>query len=172
MPKSKAPRKKYRPRPLIQDPIAWAVSGVKTMHADRGTMLAKQVRNSDALTALCQGRATKSDMDVLIHMHNAVEALWQAGFGTEYSEILIRGKCALLEIGERGAASGRFVIKATERQALNDLVALYDAQMEVATVRDVYRADAKALYEIATRKAIVIKDLEKLRLAAQQEEDL
>ena len=70
---NKKPRKKYRPRPLIQDTIAWALAGVKTMAADKGAMLAKQVRNSDALTAL-----------------------WQAGFGTEHSEILIRGKCALL----------------------------------------------------------------------------
>lgn len=167
---NKKPRKKYRPKPLIQDPIAWALSGVKTMAADKGAMLAKQVRNSDALSALCQGRATKADMNVLIHMHNAVEALWQAGFGTEYSEILIRGKCALLEIGERGEKIGHYAIKVDERQALNDLVALYDAQMEVATLRDVARADAKALFEIMSKKAVVIRDMEKLRLAAQQEE--
>lgn len=164
---SKRPRKKYRPKPLIQDPIAWALSGVKTMYADKGAMLAKKVLNSDALAALCQGRATKADMNVLIHMHNAVEALWQAGFGTEYSEILIRGKCALLEIGERGEKIGHYALKANERQALDDLVALYDAQMEVATLRDAARADAKALFEIATKKAIVINDTKKLRIAVQ-----
>lgn len=167
---NKKPRKRYKPKPLIQDTIAWALAGVKTMAADKGAMLAKQVRNSDALTALCQGRATQADMNVLIHMHNAVEALWQAGFGAEHSEILIRGKCALLEIGERGVKIGHYALKAQERQALNDLLALYDAQMEVATLRDVARADAKALFEIMSKKAVVIRDMEKLRLAAQQEE--
>lgn len=166
---NKKPRRKYKPKPLIKDTIAWALSGVKTIASDRNAMLAKQVLNSDALAALCQGRATKQDMDVLIHMHNAVEALWQAGFGKEYSEILIRGKCALLEASERGLKIGHFAINAAERQALNDLLDLYNAQMEVATLRDVARADAKAIYEIATQKAIVIKDVEKLRLAVQYE---
>lgn len=161
------PRKKYRPKPVIKDTIAWALSGVKTIQSDRGAMLAKQVINSDALAALCQGRATKSDMDTLIHMHNATEALWQAGFGTEYAEVLIRGKAALLDVCERGMKMGRFVLKAEERQALNDLLELYDAQMEVATLRDVARADAKALFEIATKKAIVINDTNKLRIAVQ-----
>lgn len=168
MPTSSKPRKKYRPKPVMRDTIAWAMSGVKTMTADSSAMLAKQVLNSDALAALCQGRATKSDMDTLIHMHNACEALWQAGFGTEYAEVLIRGKAALLDVCERGAHAGRFVLRAEERQALNDLLALYDAQMEVATVRDMVKADAKAIMEIASGKAIVIKDVEKLRIAREQ----
>lgn len=167
MPANAKPRKKYRPKPIIKDTIAWALSGVKTIADDRGAMLAKKVLNSDALAALCQGRATKSDMNTLIHMHNACEALWQAGFGTEYAEVLIRGKAALLDVCERGVKLSRFVLKAEEHQALNDLLELYDAQMEVATLRDVARADAKALFEIATKKAIVINDTKKLRIAVQ-----
>lgn len=164
MPANSKPRKKYRPKPIIKDTIAWALSGVKTMSADRGAMLAKQVLNSDALASLCQGRATKADMDTLIHMHNACEALWQAGFGTDYADVLIRGKAALLDVCSRGVDLGRFVLRAEERQALNDLLALYDAQMEVATLRDVARADAKALFEVATGKAIVLKDKAKINI--------
>ena len=165
MPTNKKPRKKYRPKQVTKNPMAWAISGVTTMASDRSAMLAQQVLNSDALAALCQGRATKSDMDVLIHMHNAVEALWQAGFGKEYSEILIRGKAALLDVCSRSVDLGRYVLRAEERQALDDLLELYDAQTEVATMRDVARADAKAWSDIATKKATVIKDVEKLRLA-------
>lgn len=168
MANNKKPRKKYRPRPLIKDTIAWALAGVTTMqHSSRGTQLAKQVLHSDAMAALCQGKATKSDMDTLIHMHNACEALWQAGFGTEYAEVLIRGKVALLDVAERGVKMGRFVLRSAERQALNDLLELYDAQLEVASVRDVARADAQAMHEICTGKTIVIKDKEKLRIATQ-----
>ena len=74
MPTNKKPRKKYRSRPTVNDPISYALAGVTTMRADKGALLAKQVLNSGALAALCQGVATKADMDALVHMHNAVEA--------------------------------------------------------------------------------------------------
>lgn len=169
MPSSSKPRKKYRKRWVSPDPVALAIGGVKTLHSDKSALLAKQVLNSGSLAALCQGKATKQDMDTLIHMHNAVEALWMQGYGKEFSEVLIRGKAAILDVCQRGVELGRFVIKAAERQALNDLLELYDAQMEVASLRDVAMADARAIHEIATGKAIVIKDKEKLRLALQHE---
>ena len=157
------PRKKYRPKTVINDPIAYAIAGVKPMSADKGAMLAKQVLNADAMVSLCRGIATRRDVQVLIEMHNAVEALWRDGLGKEYSEVLLRGKFALMECLSRGIDhGGRFLINAPERQALNDLIELYNAQMDVATLRDVAKADATALRDIASGRAFVIKDMERL----------
>jgi hypothetical protein len=162
MPTSKKPRKAYRPKPVIRDTISYAMAGVTPMMDSKDTAMLKRIANSDALAALCQGRATVMDMDVLVHMHNTVEALWLQGFGKEYAEVLIRGKAALLDVCNRGAQSKRFLVKAEERQALNDLLELHDAQMEVVTVRDMVKADAKAIHEIVTGKAIVIRDNAKI----------
>jgi hypothetical protein len=94
------------------------------------------------MTALTQGKAEKDDMDKLIGMANMTEALFRLGFGTEYKDIITLGNSALLAVSRRGAESSRFILRADEMRALNELVELHDAQLEVINVKDVERAIA------------------------------
>lgn len=152
-------RSKYRPKPVIMNPIAYVMESNTPISKHDSYWLDLRIKNSQAMASLFQGQATRADMDVLIAMHNICEALWQMGKGKEYSEILIRGKAALLDIGERGAATGRFVLRAPEMQALNDLMALHDAQMEDSTIRDLEKALALARNQIANKRAHVIRSV-------------
>ena len=43
-------------------------------------------------------------------------------------------------MGKRGAETGRFILRAEEMTALNTLMELHDAQMDVITVKDMERA--------------------------------
>lgn len=158
----KAARDKPAPRrqrkPVYQNPVAYVLEGLKPITEHNSYWLDLRIKNSAAMAALFKGLATKADMDTLIGMHNICEALWQMGLGKDYSDVLIRGKVALLDVGDRGKASGRFVLKAPEMQALNDLMELHDAQMEISTVRDLEKAMALARQQIANKQAHVIKD--------------
>jgi hypothetical protein len=150
-------RSKYRPKPVIQNPLAYVLESMTPIAQHETYWVDLRVKNSMAMAQLFRGQATKPDMDTLIAMHNICEALWQMGKGAEYSDVLMRGKAAMLDVCGRGAASGRFVLKAPEMQALNDLMELHDAQMETSTIRDLEHALALARNQIANKKAFVIK---------------
>ena len=95
-----------------------------------------KLRNHMALTNLTQGKATRTDMDDLIAMGNITEALYRMGFGKEHGDITQDGLGALLAVGKRGAESGRFILRAPEMAALNLLMDLHEAQMDVVTTKD------------------------------------
>ena len=105
-------------------------------------LLDLKIKNHSAMALLTQGKATREDMDKLINMSNITEALYRMGFGTEYKDVLANGSSALLAVARRGAETNRFVLWAQEMTALNDLMELHDAQMDVITIRDVEKAIA------------------------------
>ncbi|MFN3376349.1 MAG: hypothetical protein ACK40S_07345 [Burkholderiaceae bacterium] len=117
-----------------------------------------KIKNNLAFASLLRGEAQNAEFDTLIAMHNIVEALFRMGFGRDYSDCVIRGKAALLDVCRRWQQTGKAVCRAPELQALRDLMELHDAQMEVVTVRDIEKARELALREIANKKATVIKE--------------
>ena len=92
-----------------------------------------------AMTNLTQGKATRTDMDDLIAMGNVTEALSRMGFGKEHGDITQDGLNALHAVGKRGVESGRFILRSEEMKALNTLMELHDAQMDVITIKDMER---------------------------------
>lgn len=153
-------RSKYRPKPVILNPIAYVMESNTPISQHDSYWLDLRIKNSMAMASLFRGQANRADMDTLVAMHNICEALWQMGKGTEYSDVLVRGKVALLDVCSRGVApGGRFILKAPEMQALNDLMELHDAQMEASTVRDLEKALALARNQIANKKAHVIRSV-------------
>lgn len=158
MPASAKPRKKYRPKPVLVDPVGYVVEGVQPVASHGSYLVDLLMKNHNAMEMLVKGTATKKHMDVLIAAHNVTEALYRMGFGRDYSDCIVRGKAALLDLCGRGAKTGRFVCRAPEIQALNDLMALADAQLEVITVADMQKAIALGKREIMNKRATVIKE--------------
>ncbi len=137
---SKKPRKKYRPKGVIRDPIHYAVTSVKPLALCGSHLLDLKIKNHDAMNALLYGKATRQDMDILIAMSNVVEALYRLGFGKDYKDVVVKGLDALYQIGVRGYPTDTFVCKLPEVAAMNELMELHDAQMDVITVRDMEKA--------------------------------
>lgn len=115
-----------------------------------------QLKNSQAMAALLQGRATKRDMDTLIAMSNIVEALQRNGFGTDYTDVAVDGREAILKIVWRAVDKLRFVPTGPEINALNLLMELHDAQMEIITVQDMEAAIALAKKLIRDKHAAML----------------
>lgn len=106
-----------------------------------------------ALQSLTQGRATRAEMDDIIAMGNAVEALYRLGFGKDYEEVVRNGLDAILSVARRGVEKEeRFILTAPEMNAINELMELHDEQMEVITVKDMENAMKLMEKEYRSRK--------------------
>lgn len=132
-------RSKYRPKGLIMNPIAYVMESMTPVAKHDTYLVDLKIRNHMALTNLTQGRATRNDMDDLIAMGNVTEALSRLGFGKEHGDITQDGLNALHAVGKRGVESGRFILRSEEMRALNTLMELHDAQMDVITIKDMER---------------------------------
>jgi response regulator of citrate/malate metabolism len=75
------------------------------------------------------------------------------GFGKEYEEVGIAGRAALIGIAFRSVKLLRFTPTGLEIKALNELMELHDAQMEVITVQDMCNAITRAKATIRSGKA-------------------
>ena len=133
-------RSKYKPRAVLANPVAWVLEGMTPVAHHESYLIDLKIKNHGAMVALTQGRATRIEIDALIAMSNVIEALWTLGFGTEYEDVIVAGQAALIEVGRRGLATGKFILRASEMTALNDLMELHDAQMDVITIRDMDQA--------------------------------
>ena len=133
-------RSKYRPKGLIMNPMAYVIEGMTPVAKHDSYLIDLKIKNHGAMTALTQGQATRKEIDVLIAMANICEALFRMGFGTEYDDVVRLGSDALYAVGRRGVETGRFILRAEEMTALNTLMDLHDAQMDVITIRDMEHA--------------------------------
>lgn len=139
---NKKPRKKYRPKPVLQNPVGYVLESMTPVRSHEFSLVDLKIRNHMAMTMLLQGKAKKDDMDKLIALSNMSEALWEMGFGKEYQNVCIDGRYALMSIVNRATQHGRFTPTGPEITMLNTLMELHDAQMEVITVRDMEQAVA------------------------------
>lgn len=133
-------RSKYRPKGVRLDTMAYIKEGFTPVAHHGGYLMTLKIKNHAALAALTQGHATKTDIDVLIASLNICEALYRLGIGREYGDLIKDGLAALFEVGSRGAASGKFILRATEMTALNAVMELHDAQLDLCVIKDIERA--------------------------------
>ena len=153
-------RSKYRPKGVRLDTIGYVMESMKPVAAHESYLLDLKIKNSAAMVALMRGSAVKGDMDILIAMSNIVESLYQLGFGAEYKDVAIDGREALLQIVHRAVITKRFVPTAEQIKALQNLMELHDAQMDVITIKDMERALEFARIQFANKKMTVLPKLE------------
>ena len=152
-------RSKYRPKGVRLDIVGYVTESLKPVAHHDSYLLDLKIKNSEAMVALLQGKATKQDMDILIAMSNIVEALWHLGFGKEYKEVTVEGRVAILNIVHRAVTTKRFVPTGEQIKALQTLMELHDAQMDVITIKDMERALAYAESQLRQRRATVLPKL-------------
>lgn len=150
-------KSKYKPRPVILDTMAYVKEGMTPVRNHESTLINLSLKNHAAMTALTKGAATVQDMDVLFHMINATEALYRLGFGKDFGSLVEDGLNALEAVGERGAETGKFILKSHEMNAINEVMEFHDEeQLNVITVKDMERANEVVLKEFANRRVRII----------------
>jgi len=153
-------KSKYKPRQVLQNPLGFVLENITPITQHEDYLLNLQLKNSSAMERLLKGKATKKDLNTLIAMSNITEALQIMGFGTEYKEVAVDGREALIGIIMRAVKILRFTPTGKEIQSLNMLMELHDAQMDVITVKSMDEAINLAKKQIILRRATVLPDVE------------
>jgi hypothetical protein len=140
MASSKKPRKKYRPKAQITDPLTWAIESNKRLadHADYS--LVWKVTVNGAMLALTQGTAGRQEINDLLAAHNGVLGLVKTLNYPDDTYIMQRCQSALQSVVARFAEVGRYVLRGSEMAALNDMIALHDEFLDHVTVRQMEEA--------------------------------
>lgn len=149
-------RSKYRPKPVAMNPMAYVLENLTPVAKHDSYLLDLKIKNSDAMVKLLRGSATRQDMDTIIAMNNICEALLRLGFGAEYKEVGVNGRGAIIAIAHRAVRTNKFVPTGPEIKALNELMELHDAQMDVITVKDMERALALARNLLRNKQATAL----------------
>ena len=140
MPTSNKPRKKYRPKSRLVNPMAWLLEGFSPMEQQSEYMLDLRLQNTNAMDMLTRGIAKAAHMNTLLAASNAAQALVHLGIGTEYEAVAENGYEALKSVGERGEQMGRFVCRGPEIGHIKALLEFHDAQLAVSTLERLERA--------------------------------
>jgi hypothetical protein len=133
-------RGKQRATRALINPLNYVLDSITPLTRYNPNLLDLKIKNHASMLALTQGRATRDDYNRLIALANIVEALYLMGFGKTYKDVMDQGHEALLAVGRRANGSGSYVLKADEMAALNLLMELHDAQIDIITVKDMERA--------------------------------
>lgn len=150
-------RSRYKPRLVLVNPLNYVMESLTPVSQHDSFLIDLKIKNHGAMSALTRGVATRKDMDLLINMVNVTEALYMLGFGEDYKDVVQKGLDALHEVAKRGAQSNHFIVKAQEMNDLNTVMDLHDAQMELATVKDMDRAAKLIEQQYRQRKMRPIK---------------
>lgn len=150
-------RSKYKPRPVLVDPVGFVVESVKPIVEHDNYVLDWKLKNNAAFAALMRGQATKTDMDTLAAAHNITDALLVILDGQDIDGTIARSAVAIMDICERANAGKGVAMRANEMQAMRDLMQLHDELMDVVTLGQMEKAIAYAKKEIAAGRANRIK---------------
>ena len=152
-------KSKYKPKGVRLDTVTWVINGFKPVAATGSAVLDLKIKNHSALEALRTGQAKRYDIDSIISALNVSEALSRLGIGHEYKDEIKEGQDALLELSRRGIdRDDRFVAKAAELTAINYVMELHDAQLEITTIAQLEKALDMVVLEIKSRKARPIEE--------------
>jgi hypothetical protein len=152
-------KSKYKPRGVRLDAVQWVINGFKPVSSTGSAVLNLKLQNHSALEALRTGQAKRHDIDSIISALNVSEALSRLGIGHEYVDEIKQGQDALLELSRRGInREDRFVAKASELMAINYVMELHDAMLEITTIAELEKALDMVVAEIKSNKARVIEE--------------
>jgi hypothetical protein len=153
------PRKKYKPKGVRLDVMAWVKSGMLPINKVDHAGVTLKIKNHAALASITQGTGCRDDIDVVIAAMNITEALALLGKGKDWHPEIRAAQDAILEMGKRGLAKGdKFLFTGPEMQAVNLAMDVHDAQLDECTVAELEKALAMVEREIRLKRARMIKE--------------
>jgi len=142
-------KSKYKPRPVLLNPLAYTVEGARLLAEEHPTYITElKIKNHAAMLALTRGEATRQDMDCLIQMYNIMDAFRMLGIGGIEKEIHTTGQ-SISSIARRN----KFLATGPEITAINGLMDYHDELFEHITVKQLEMAVREVRKTINSGKA-------------------
>lgn len=152
------PRKKYKPKGVRLDVMAWVKSGMLPINKVDHAGVTLKIKNHAALASITHGTGCRDDIDVVIAAMNITEALALLGKGKDWHPEIRAAQDAILLMAKRGLAKDKFVFTGPEMQAVNLAMDVHDAQLDECTVAELEKALAMVEREIRHKRARSIKE--------------
>jgi len=149
MPANKKPAKKYRPRPMISDPVKYVLSGFDPLTSNDQVRL--KIINHGAMAKLNDATATRTDWDLICAALNMARVMAEQGLGTEYVPEIDAAMAAHASAGRRSVRWDKMRYEGTELAQVNAAIDVHDAQLEAATVGELERAHMEVAKRIRNR---------------------
>lgn len=151
-------KSKYKPKGVRLDNMAWVQSGMKKVGAVPDAGISLKLKMHEALAAMLNGTATRSDVDALISAVNVAEALIRvrADLGRDWAVEIKAAQDAIHDMGVRGVAKDRFLFTGPEMVAVKVVVELHDQQLDDCTVKEMEQALFIVGEEIRMKRARAI----------------
>jgi hypothetical protein len=147
-------KSKYKPKGVRLDAVQWVINGFRNISQTGDAVLHLKIKNHESLECLRKGEATRMDIDAIISAFNMAEALARMQIGDDYAAEIKAGQDALLDAAKRGVnRDDRFVLKAAELSAINLVMEIHDAQLEITTIGELEKAMDIVTKEIRMRRA-------------------
>lgn len=157
MPSTKKPRKAYKPKIVRRNNMDYLITGMKPLACIDDELVKLCIKNHAAFASLAQGKAGKTEFDILLTAFNMTEALMMQKLGDGYHGVITEGQQAMYAIGVRSLRlGGKFIAKSEELRALNKAMELHDAQLEICTVAELEKAIFTVASTISKGKTIKI----------------
>lgn len=153
MPACKKPRKKYRPKGVLPDPVSYVMKGFVPLTQFDGAATMLKIKAYDALNNLREGKGAFHDVDQVVTALNVSDALALGGeIGKEYAAEIRAAQDAVHSMASRGAKAGRFLFTGPELLAVNTGMEIHAAQMDVVTLGELQKALQCVVYFTNTGK--------------------
>ena len=137
MAKSSKPRKAYKGRDVILNPMQVARANVMPLD-DHGQALIK-IKQSQAISNICQGDGTREDWDVIAGTCNVAILVSEAYFEKQYQAEIQAAKDAIICVKQRYKVHNRLGFKGDELKAINKLILIAEEQAKQITRKEYSR---------------------------------
>lgn len=137
MAKSRKPRKAYKGRDVILNPMQVARANVMPLD-DHGQALIK-IKQSQAISNICQGEGTREDWDVIAGTCNVAILVSEAYFEKQYQDEIQAAKDAIICVKQRYKVHNRLGFKGDELKAINKLILIAEEQAKQITRKEYSR---------------------------------
>lgn len=139
---SRKPKKKYRPRPVIQDPLTYVITGVRPAAPDLRARI--ETINHSAMHQLTHGKGTRQDWDEVAYALNTALVLAEDyKIGLDYLDDIR----AALE-AHRMCGVRQFGYSGPELQAVNTALKIHEHQLLITTVAEHEKAMTKVMRNV------------------------
>lgn len=130
--------KKYKPKRVSPNPMLEVMQGMTLASESLSDLITTQrLKTSESMRKLLSGESTKYSINELVEVCNLTEVLRQSGFGKgDYDHVCIDARESILSIVERAHRINKFVGNGDEIKALNTMIELHDAQLDIIKAKE------------------------------------
>jgi len=134
MAQNKKPKKKYQPRSVIKDPLAFVLRGSKP--APESAQIKLKISYHMAMLRMTQGTGVYQDWQELANVLNLAVTLCEMGYGQDLIGEIVDSQGAMVMLRDQLKSTGKMTMRSEDMKAINNALAIHDEQIALTPIRE------------------------------------